>query len=223
MNERARLEATTFLHMDGFLSPDPELCLLFHRFISYVRGQGVNVVFMLMPYNPIVYNYASERTDIYPGFFLTEPWFTSYAKMYDVPLYGSYNPFVTNTQGANFFDGLHVREKAISGFFPGMPLVLEAQKKGQAFSPWLLFGQRVQYKTAQRLVQERYEITAPEIVRQGLDEIINGEVCYLVHRYSSDGEKSTLLASYAVSRREGVIYRWDTELVNWVIDYRFPR
>lgn len=223
VDERARLEATTFLHMDGFMAPDPDLCLLFHRFIHYVRSQDITVIFMLMPYNPIVYNYASERTDIYPGFFLTEPWFAQYAKMYDVPLYGSYNPFVTDTRNTEFFDGLHVRGEAISRFFPGIPKVLQAQKSGGAASPWLLTGQRVLYETAERLVVERYEIAEPEVVRQGLDEIINGELCYLVHRYSDASDKPILLATYAVTRRQGIIYRWDTDRLAWVIDYRFPR
>ncbi|MDL2214179.1 hypothetical protein LJB76_01305 [Clostridia bacterium OttesenSCG-928-O13] len=223
VDERARLEATTFLHMDNYQAPDAELRLLFHRFIHYVRSQGVNVILMLMPYNPIVYNYASERTDIYPGFFYTEPWFVRYAQLYDVPLYGSYNPFVTNTAGSEYYDGLHVKPEAISGFFPGIPAILRQQKAGNAKSPWLISGPRVQYEVAQRLVVERYSIAAPEVVRQGYDEIINGEVCYLVHRYSDDGDNPILLATYAVTRREGVIYRWDTDVLDWIVDLRFPR
>lgn len=222
IDQRAMLEATTFLHMDGFVAPDPELCLLFHRFIQHAESQGVQVILLLMPYNPFVYNYATERQDSYPGFFMTEPWFTQYAQMYDVPLYGSYNPFVTNTPTTQFYDGLHVRAEAIPGFFPGVPAVTAAQAQGQPFSPWLLQGPRVAYETAQRLVVERYEIAPPEVVRRGLDEVINGEVCYLVHRYSDDSDKPTLLATYAVSRREGVIYRWDTDRSGWMVDLRFP-
>lgn len=222
-SEWARQEATTFLHMDGYVAPDKDLCLLFHRFIQYVKSQDVNVIFLLMPYNPIVYEYASERTDIYPGFFLTEPWFTEYATMYDIPLYGSYNPFVTDTQGDQFYDGLHVKGEAIPTFFPGVPGVLKAQEKDEAYSPWLLGGPRVQYATAQRLVEERYGIAEPEVAKRGLDEVIEGEMCYLVHRYSDGGDAPVHLATYAVSRREGVIYRWDTDLSVWVVDERTPR
>ncbi len=221
VDEMARTEATTFLHMDGYLAPDPDLCLLFHLFVHYVRSQGVNVIFMLMPYNPWVYNYATENAETYPGFFLTEPWFTRYATMYDIPLYGSYNPFVTDTGYGGFYDGLHVRPEAIPGFFPGVPAVLQAQKRGGAYSPWLLGGPRVRYQVADRLVRERYAIAEPEVTTRGFDEIIDGEVCYLVHRYENANEGATLLATYAVTRRQGTVYRWATDTMTWVVDPRF--
>ena len=220
VDDWARQEATTFLRMDGYLAPDRDLCLLFHRFFNYVQAQGVNVILMMVPYNPIVYTYAAERPEIYPGFFLTEPWFTRYAQMYDIPLYGSYNPYVAGTHENDYFDGLHIKPEAIPGFFPGVPAVRKAQENGTAKSPWLISGPRVRYEVAERLVVEWNGIAAPEVARRGMDEIIENEVCYLVHRYSDDSENPILLATYAVSRRNGTMYRWATDVNLWVQDPR---
>jgi len=67
-------------------------------------------------------------------------------------------------------------------------------------------------------VREKYAIPAPETTAPLLDVTIGGALCYVVARYAEDG---TLLARYAVSRTEGVIHRWDTDLNAWEIDRRF--
>lgn len=221
VEDRALVEATTFIRMEGYEAPDPDLRELFHRFVSYVRGQGVNVILVMMPYHPTVYIYATEQAHYYPGFFLTEPWFVWYAETYDVPLYGSYNPYVTGSARSDFYDGLHVRGDVIGSFFPGVPAVQRAMEKGTAKSPWLLEGPRVQYTVAEVIVVERYEIPPEQPVRQGDDVVVNGGLCYTVERYADDSPRGVLLARYAVSRDEGVIYRLDTGLMEWVVDRRF--
>ncbi|NLW79530.1 MAG: hypothetical protein GXY32_08990 [Ruminococcaceae bacterium] len=219
VEQKAQAQALTFLRMGGYTQPDAELCGMFHRFIQYVRACGVDVVFLLTPYHPTVYTYATEYADQYTGFFQTEPWYTWYAKHYDIPLYGSYNPCVTQNYGGDFYDGLHIKGEAIQQFFPGVRAIENAQAGGlPAASHWLQTGERIDYPAADAIVREKYAIPAPETTAPLLDVTIGGALCYVVARYAEDG---TLLARYAVSRTEGVIHRWDTDLNAWEIDRRF--
>lgn len=225
VDARARTEATTFVRMDGFIEPDKSMCELFDKFIQYVKSRDVNIVFVLMPYHPIVYTYVSEYGDMYPGFFLTEPWYTNYAIKNNIPLYGSYNPFVAGTLEECFFDGLHIRGEAIAKFYPGLKKVLAEQKSGKAGSPWVFSQPRVSYDMAQELIARRYEVPSNQPLVRGEDGNIYDEFCYIIHRYDSDAENAVLLASYAVSCDSGTIYRYDHDVVNnikqWVIYRQF--
>lgn len=216
---RAHAEALSFLRMSGYLAPDPELCELFHRFVQYMQFKGVNVVLVMLPYHPLVYSYANEYAEVYPGFFLTERWFTQYALDYGVALYGSYSPFVTNNAEVCFYDGLHIRGEAIASIFAGVNAVATDTAAGLPLcSPWMTNGGRVQRACAERVAAERYEITEDERVQLSHDTVIDGELCYTIERYDAYGN---LLAHYAVSRREGIIYRLDTVQDAWVVDWRF--
>lgn len=221
---RAMTEMQTFLNMDDFLAPSEELCLLFHQFVQYARSQGVNVTLVMLPYHPIVYTYASENAGRYPGFFLCEPWFIAYAKMYDLPLYGSYNPYVTGSEEQDYYDGLHVRGEVIPSIFPGLGEVAARQAAGEpAMSGWNTGERpRVLYATAERLVRQRNEIPQSEPTRAAADVSIRGELCWQMERMSGEGDDAIVLARYAVSRRQGVVYRFDTDLNQWVYDVRFP-
>lgn len=220
VEQKAEAQAHTFIRMNDYYAPDAEQCELFHRFIQYVQACGVEVVFLLTPYHPTVYTYATEYADQYTGFFQTEPWFTWYARQYDIPLYGSYNPTVTQTYGDAFYDGLHIKSEAIQTFFPGVRAIGSALAEGTpATSHWLQTGERVNYTAAEAIVRDKYDIPAPEATHAALDVAINGALCHVVARYAEDG--ATLLARYAVSRTEGIIYRWDTQLGAWEIDRRF--
>lgn len=221
VNEKARQEATTFLRMEGFAAPDPILTDVFEKFVLYAQSRGVNVVFLMSPYHPLVYNYASENAEKYTGFFETEPWYTALAKKHSIPLYGSYNPFVTRTFEDSFYDGLHIKGPALATIFPGIQQSVQAKNVQDASSPWVYHKPRVSYETAEFLVVERYEIPESEAVRQAEDLEIDGTPYYLLERYSVAGAKEVLLASYAVSQTEGEVLRFDTTNHQWVLDKRF--
>ncbi len=221
IDAKARQEATTFLRMENYLAPDPSLTHIFEEFIQYAKGKGVNVILVLSPYHPLVYNYASENKEKYPGFFLSEDWFIQCAEKYKLPLYGSYNPFVAECTDFDFYDGLHIKGEALKRIFPGVPTILAQQKEGEAASPWYLQAPRITWDTAYSLVQQRYEIPTQEPLQRGEDFSLDGQEYYLLERYSSSEEDAILLASYAVSKNEGDVLRFDTNASQWVLDKRF--
>ncbi|MDL2253999.1 hypothetical protein LJC49_08040 [Ruminococcaceae bacterium OttesenSCG-928-I18] len=221
---RAADNAVEFLWMDEFYELDPELCDIFEDYVGYLQDEGIEVVFMLTPYHPLVYHFATENPETYSGFFLTEPYFVEYALEHDIPLYGSYNPFVAGTLEDAFFDGLHMRDDAMSRIFPGMEELERQKEEGAPYSPWVLGRVPVEEEIAERIVTYRYEIPPTEELRQEDDMTIGGDWCYIYGRYEKDdeGEDAVLLAQYAVTKDHGIIYRLDTELDQWVVDKRFP-
>ncbi len=192
VEHRARTEAGTFLNMDGFMAPSENLQELFRLFIQHVQDNGVNVVFVLMPYHSLVYEYAMENEGLYPGFFMTEPWYTELAQEMNIPLYGSYNPYVTGNFDTDFYDGLHIKEQEIAKFFPGMEQVHRDIESGSLGSPWLSGGPRVSEETAQASVAFRYEVPQNEELILEEEQTINDEVCYVFARYGVvDGAPNT--------------------------------
>ncbi len=235
IEERARNQAMEFLWMDEFYELDPELCEIFDRYVQYLQNQGMNVIFLLTPYHPTVYNNAMEYSDLYSGFFATEPFYVKYAQKHNIPIYGSYNPFVTGTLEEDFYDGLHMTDKAIESFFPGVQAALRQQPQGMASSPWLHGRVPVEVPIAQRIVAQRYEIPQGETLRREEDETIEGADSYVFGRYGTgtagenekngkgEAAKEICLARYAVCKSTGMIYRFDTDAGQWTVDRRALR
>lgn len=218
----ARDSGATFLRMQNYYEPDAGLCELFDLFISHVQSKGVNVIFLMSPYHPITYSYVSERADVYSGFFKTEQWFTNYALENNIPLYGTYNPYISDCWYDDFYDGFHIKGEALSRVFPGIDTVLTEQQSGRAGSPWLFEEPLVSSEMAERIVLDINEITVPHVLIAGSDTVVEGEPCYVFERFASEKAGSTLLAKYAVSQVTGVFYRYDTSIGRWVHDTRFP-
>lgn len=213
----ARVDAGNFLWMENYTAPDPERCEIFERFIQYAQQRGVNVVLVMIPYHPTVYSFATENSQRWPGFFETEPWFINFALENDIPLYGSYNPFVTGCWQQDFYDGLHIKGEALQRIFPGISQVLQEQQQGQAGSAYHFWEPRISPETALQIAQYYSPIQPPHEYRQNGTVIINSEDCYLIERYSG----SSKIASYAVGLNDGLFYRYDTTHAEWVIDKRF--
>lgn len=220
VESRAMLEATTFLRMDDYVKPDQELCGIFDAWVRYMQSRGINVILVMMPYHPVIYNYAIENAEYYPGFFLTEAWFRDYAESREMPIYGSYNPFITGMGFDDFYDGLHIKGEAISKIFPGMAQALsdaESYSVIEATQPMY-----VEYEVAERLVASRYAIYEPEVIRRGEDDVIDGEEVYMMERYQSSSPNAVRLARYAVVKTTGLIYRYD-DYKGWVVDKRMDK
>lgn len=217
--QKAHAEAISFSWLSDYTALDPSLCELFDRFVGYVRSRGVDVIFLLVPFHPTFYDYASEYSAQYNGLFLAEDYFTEYALARGIPIYGSYNPHVAQATGEQFYDGLHIKSNYISRFFPGVAATRQAQAAGQpTCSPWLQAGPRIQGTFAEYLVATRYEIPETETIRLGADVVLGDALFYTVERRNAAG---ALLARYAVCRRTGAIQRYDTLQNIWVNDTRF--
>lgn len=219
---RARDTVNAFSSLKYYDALDPQRTELFDRFIHYVQDKGVNVIFALTPFHPITYYHATENPQIYAGFLSTEPWVSDYALANDIPVYGSFNPFVTNNQPEDFYDGLHIKSQAMERYFPGVEEITKLQSAGKkAVSPWFDGRVRIEYPVAEQATALRYEIEKPEILKRMADEEINGAECYVLGRYESKEKGAVLLARYAVTQDEGIIFRFDTDLDLWMVDSRF--
>lgn len=120
----------TALRLNDFDSLSPDKIALFDEFIQYGRQNGVNFVFVLVPYHPLTYyviSQAQAEQQCYNGFFAVEPWLREYAAKNHIPLYGSYDAEALGLTGEDFYDGLHCKGSGIAKFFPGMHAVLAGQ------------------------------------------------------------------------------------------------
>lgn len=110
----------SFVNCEGFTQMDPNLMHLFDQFINYMQQKGSQVVLLLTPYHPIVYQKVLEQPDRYSGFWQVESWLKEYALSKGLALYGSYDPKAVNCTNSDFFDGWHIKGEGISKFFPGI-------------------------------------------------------------------------------------------------------
>lgn len=218
--QSAELEATTFLRMEEYYAPSEELCNLFEQFCMYVKNQGVNLIFVLMPYHPIVYQYVAENRREFTGFFLTEPWFRQFAKQNNIPLYGSYDPFALKMGFNDFYDGLHISRQSVPRVFPGVQMALNAVENGTQNSWWPQNVNEISVDMAMKFLEYRYSIEAPDVLRRLDDMDISGGNCYVFGRYASDEEGATRLARYAVDKNIYEMYRYDDIVGDWVVDRR---
>ncbi|MEG1126784.1 MAG: hypothetical protein RSE10_08790 [Oscillospiraceae bacterium] len=125
-------QACTFMRMGGYQEPDANILQIFDQFLSLADKKNVNIIFVLTPYHPTLWDNIYARSSDYPGFFKTEVAVRELAKRHNIPVYGSYNPYAIEGIVENdFYDGIHVRDIGIKKFFPGMENVTEAQKRGE--------------------------------------------------------------------------------------------
>ncbi len=215
-------QAVEFVWSDGFTEISEEQSAIFDEFVQYLLAKDIQVIFVISPLHPMVYEHLLEYPDIYAGFFETEPFYTEYALEHNIPMYGSYNPFVTNSTADDFYDGLHMKDSHWQHIFPGVEEALEDQAQDEAYSPWILGRVRVEETVAERLVRERYEIGSENELRSEDDEKVLGATSYVFSRYGflDNTEEMVQLARYAVTQDEGIIYRYDTEEEKWVLDKR---
>lgn len=114
-------QAITFLRMDNYVEPSAELISTFDEMLSIAKKKGINIIFVLQPYNPTLWDNVFGRAENYPGFFKTEAAVRDIAKRANIPVYGSYNPYANdNITQADFFDGIHMKGEALSRIFPGI-------------------------------------------------------------------------------------------------------
>ena len=93
----AMIQIGTFdsLHMEGFSELNAEQCRIFEAFIAYLRSHEVNIILVLSPYHPVLYQEIFNQyltQGLHSGFFQAEPWIRQFAAEHDIPLVGSYDP-----------------------------------------------------------------------------------------------------------------------------------
>lgn len=89
---------------------------IFEKFIKYLQGNGVKVVFFLPPYNPIAYDLLVQNSK-YKIIEDVEEKLKQLADENDIKLLGSYNPHKYNFTNGDFYDGMHGNEMVTEKIF----------------------------------------------------------------------------------------------------------
>lgn len=88
----------------------------FEEFVSYLQGQGVEVIFYLSPFHPAFYQLFQED-ETYAGVIASEEYLLQYARENAINVYGSYNPELLGMTEESFMDGVHLRDYEVEKVF----------------------------------------------------------------------------------------------------------
>lgn len=122
----AMVQAGTFLYMGEYDEPSEKMLAIYDKFLINAQKKGVNIVFVLTPYQHTLWDIVVNQQDKWKGFFKTEAAVRALAAKHNIPVYGSYNPYaLEDVDTFDFHDGLHVKSSGIAKFFPGINKVLK--------------------------------------------------------------------------------------------------
>ena len=87
----------------------------FSAFIEQMHSKGVQVVFFLPPYHPLVYDYLNEK-EKYKCVFEAEKWYRDFAATNGITVIGSYNPASMGFTEKDFLDGMHTKREPVNEY-----------------------------------------------------------------------------------------------------------
>ncbi len=98
---------------------------MFELFIEYILSTDTNLIFMMTPYHPIVYNKEVELQEDRPGMIQVEEYINSFGAKHGIPVIGSYDPPKLGCDNSDFYDHIHVTAEGIEKFID--PLLNELE------------------------------------------------------------------------------------------------
>jgi len=106
---RAAAQSDALTHPVAYLDAERQSLLV--TFITALQADGVELVFMLSPFHPLVYETweAADYTTVRDA----QSYYEALAHDYHIALIGSYNPADVDCGEAEFYDGLHPREACL--------------------------------------------------------------------------------------------------------------
>jgi hypothetical protein len=105
--------STPYYSLGKFDRLDPDLIDKFGKFIDLMQKDRVEVIFILQPYHPEVYNRLIKINN-YRIIVDAEKYFITYAESNKIRVIGSYNPAVSHLNNSDFLDDQHLRQEAIN-------------------------------------------------------------------------------------------------------------
>ena len=94
--------------------PSEQNITVFEGLVSSMQSKGINVYFVLSPYNPYVWDAMAADRDRYSFIFEVEEYLRSYAEENDIKTVGSYDPAACGFSYGEFMDSLHLNSAATS-------------------------------------------------------------------------------------------------------------
>lgn len=126
----ALIQTNAMAFLENYPEPDAERLAIFEMWIQYIQEKDINVIFFLAPYPPIEYDHVLANAERYGGLLGTEEAVRALGKRYNIPVYGSYDPYAIPATNADFYDGLHPRAECVARIFPGVPKALADRDAG---------------------------------------------------------------------------------------------
>lgn len=122
--EDVEFQALTLANVDyaqlyGFTAVSRPLAGQLEDFLAYAGRRGVEVTLVMTPFHPTYWQMLTTNPD-YSGVAAAEQALREMAGRLGIPVYGSYDPAVCGCEGADFYDGLHIRRESIGRYFPGL-------------------------------------------------------------------------------------------------------
>lgn len=103
----------TVYSLGQFYELDGRLKLKFEKFLHYLLGRDIKVIFFLPPYHPYVYDYLANSPK-YNIILEAEKYFRNKALENNITIISSYNPKDCGFGEADFYDGMHLKRGAVA-------------------------------------------------------------------------------------------------------------
>lgn len=110
------VEIKSMYSLGDFRELDKGLIFKFERFVNYLSGEGIEVIFFLPPYHPYIYNYMINTKE-YRIILEAESYFKKFAKLKDIYIIGSYDPGAIGFGEEDFFDTRHAKTESCKNLF----------------------------------------------------------------------------------------------------------
>ena len=102
--------------MENYTELSPDIADALSLLVNKIKKNNTEIVFLLMPYNPIYYNHLTSINK-YKIALQVEEFIKSYAKDNNITILGSFNPEIFDLEIVDFYDGMHLSERGISKVF----------------------------------------------------------------------------------------------------------
>lgn len=114
--DKINKEAKTYANVESIYSLGDFKTLsnteMLEKLINEMLKQKTHIVIFLSPYHPYVYSVMQNNAK-YKQVFESENYLKTLAKSKNIKIIGSYNPAKLNLQAQDFYDGMHLQEKAV--------------------------------------------------------------------------------------------------------------
>ena len=106
------------LRMADFDELSPYYKQLFEDFIKYLQAKNIKIIFFLPSYHHYLYWTAQDNYEKYHCLFEVEEYIRRLGELYEIPVYGSYDPDAVGLTNKDFMDGLHLRYESLKKVIP---------------------------------------------------------------------------------------------------------
>jgi len=107
---KATINGDYIYHSTNYETLSPVVLTQFMGLFNYLEDSGVNVVYILPPLHPLLYEYACESGE-YGVFLEAEAFVLDFASQRGIPALGSFDPAKVGASGGDFYDAYHPKRE----------------------------------------------------------------------------------------------------------------